>query len=248
MSGAGEDNELPAAEFVLGTLDFSERAALASRRERDPALAAAIEAWERRLGPLAETVPSRGPPPDLFDRIMAKISDTPVTGAAQAAAPAQGNVIDITRRLRRWRAGALTATALAASLAIGVGLLGWRDYIRQEAPKSFVAVLQKDGASPAFLVSVDIDSRAITVRPVSAPEQPGKSYELWIANARLGTPKSLGVIGEETFTRRASLGAYDRETIEESDYVVTLEEEGGSKNGLPQGPAVFRGKLIQATP
>ena len=247
MSAADDDIDLLAAEFALGTLDFAERAAAASRRAREPALDAAINAWERRLNPLAETVPSNAPAPELHDRIMAKISG-PRAASAPDDAPYESNVIDISRRLRRWRAGALTTGALAACLAVGVGLLGWRDYTRPAAPSTFVAVLQKDGASPAFLVSIDIGQRAITVRPVAAPDQPGKSYELWIANARLPQPKSLGVIGDETFSRRASLGPYDRETIEEADYVVTLEDEGGSKTGLPQGPAVFRGKLIQATP
>ena len=161
------------------------------------------------------------------------------------AAPPADNVIDITKRLSRWRAGALTAGALAASLAVGIGI---REVGRPvDQPKKFVAVLQRDAASPAFLVSVDLDTREMVVRPVSAPAQADKSYELWIINPKLGDPKSLGVIGEEPFTKRAALTAYDRETVENSVYAVSVEPKGGSTNGKPSGSAVYLGRLIQAT-
>ena len=51
-----DDIEALAAEYVLGTLSREERRAVASRRENEQALDAAIAAWERRLGPLAEVV------------------------------------------------------------------------------------------------------------------------------------------------------------------------------------------------
>ena len=50
-----EDIEGLAGEYVLGTLDPAERARVASQRERDPELDAAITLWERRLSPLDET-------------------------------------------------------------------------------------------------------------------------------------------------------------------------------------------------
>ena len=256
MSAADDDLDKLAGEYALGTLDFAERAVAASRRSREPKFDMAILAWERRLNALAETVPSVAPPAELLVKIMGKIGAGHVRAAMPQAAndsqPANtGNVIDITRRMQRWRAGALAASALAASLALGVGL---REYMRPvieprvESTGKFVAVLQKDSASPAFLVSVDIEARSIIVRPVSAPAEPGKSYELWIVNAKLGAPKSLGVIGEDGFTARANLSPYDRDTVENSTYAVSLEDKGGSTTGLPAGAALFVGKLIQATP
>jgi len=49
-----EDIDGLAAEYVLGTLDVGERASIATRRTREPALNAAILDWERRLAPLTE--------------------------------------------------------------------------------------------------------------------------------------------------------------------------------------------------
>ena len=67
-----EDIDATAAEYALGTLDLAERIAVAARRQREPALAAAIDAWELRFGPLGETVPSVAPPADLWPSLEAR--------------------------------------------------------------------------------------------------------------------------------------------------------------------------------
>ena len=105
-----------------------------------------------------------------------------------------------------------------------------------------MAILQKDAASPAFEVTVNLDRQELTVRPVAARAPPGKSYELWIIDAKLGAPRSLGVIGETP--RAASLSAYDPAVVEGATYAVTVEPPGGSPDGKPSGPPVFVGKLI----
>ena len=77
------------------------------------------------------------------------------------------------------------------------------------AQAQYVAVLQKDGGSPAFILTVDGATKNFTVRKVDAAAEPGKSYELWVISDRLGAPRSLGVIGEGDFTARPALAAYD---------------------------------------
>jgi anti-sigma-K factor RskA len=119
----------------------------------------------------------------------------------------------------------------------------------QPKPKTqnLVAILQKDAASPAFLVTVNVDDRTMTVRPVAAHHEAGKSYELWIVQDSLGTPKSLGVIDEPHAMTRPTLAAYKRDVIESATFAVSLEPEGGSPTGAPTGPVVFAGKLIAQT-
>ena len=95
-------------------------------------------------------------------------------------------------------------------------------------------------------MTVDLDREEFTVRPVAAETPPGKSYELWIIDPRLGPPRSLGVIGEGP--RSASLAAYDRAVVENATYAVTVEPPGGAPNGKPSGPPVFVGKLIPVGP
>jgi anti-sigma-K factor RskA len=241
-----DEIEALAGEYVLGTLDAAERAAVAARRQREPDLDEAINAWERRLAPLGEATPAIEPPAGLLARIEARISGVS-QGSAQGSAH-QGfgaEVIDLTRRLRRWRNIAFGAGALAAALALAIL---WQDMLRPPPPSNFVAVLQKDAASPAFLVEVDLNSRLLTVRPVAAERQAGKSYELWMIHDRLGAPKSLGIIADQGFTVRPVLAGYDPAVVAAATYAVTLEPAGGSPTGAPTSAPLFAGKLLQATP
>ena len=118
------------------------------------------------------------------------------------------------------------------------------------APPSaqYVAVLQKDGGSPAFILTVDGATRNFTVRKVGAQPEPGRSYELWMVSDKLQRPRSLGVIGGNDFTARPVLAAYDPEVVNQATYAVTVEPEGGSPTGVATGPIVFTGKLIESVP
>jgi anti-sigma-K factor RskA len=228
------DDDFNAAEFALGTLDAGERATIAARRLREPELDEAIVAWERRLAPLVESIPPLNPPRDFFADIEARIH-----GARSDAQSAV--VIDLTRRVRRWRLNAIAASAVAAALAIGIGL---RESTRVATPREFVAVLQKSADAPAFVVTVNLDTRDLTVRPVAAPPQAGKAYELWIINDKLGAPQSLGVIDQANLTANPSLNRFDRSVVEGATYAVTIEPPGGSPDGKPSGAPVFVGKLF----
>ena len=231
------DDDFAAAEYALGTLGASERAALAARRLRERELDEAISAWEARLAPLAEATPEVEPPRDLLPAIEARIR-----GAAPEA-PANAAIVALRRSVALWRTTAIAASVFAAVLAIG--MVG-REMTRRSVPREYVAILQKDAASPAFAVTVNLDRQELTVRPVAAHAPPGKAYELWIIDAALGAPRSLGVIGDKP--RAANLSAYDPAVVEGATYAVTVEPPGGSPDGKPSGPPVFVGKLIPVTP
>ncbi len=159
------DDDFAAAEYALGTLDASERATLAARRLREPELDEAIRAWEERLAPLAEAAPEIEPPRDLLPAIEARIR------GASPEAPGSATVVALERSIRRWRAMAIAASVLAGVLAIGFVA---REATRQSAPREYVAILQKDAASPAIEVTVNLDKQELTVRPVAAQAPPGK--------------------------------------------------------------------------
>ena len=231
------DDDFAAAEYALGTLAAVQRATLAARRLREPELDEAIRAWEARLAWLAEAAPEIEPPRDFLPAIEARIRG--VSPQATADAP----TITLERSIRRWRAAAIAASIVAGVLAIGFAA---REMSRQSLPREYVAILQKDAASPAFAVTVNLDKQELTVRRVAAQTPPGKSYELWIIDAKLGAPRSLGVIGETS--RAANLSAYDPAVVEHATYAVTVEPPGGSPDGKPSGPPVFVGKLVPVGP
>ncbi len=191
--------------------------------------------------------------------------------APVAAEPARvadrGNVVAFPGAVRRWRTVAAAMGAIAAALiaivvtqVVRPDLLpeGMRAKPRTQvvqipapaapAPAQYVAVLQKEGGSPAFILTVDGATRNFTVRKVDAAPEPGKSYELWVISDRLGAPRSLGVIGDGDFTARTTLAGYDPGIVTNATYAVTVEPSGGSPNGKPGSAPVFTGKLIEAVP
>jgi anti-sigma-K factor RskA len=234
------DIDMLAAEYVLGTLPADERAAVALRLPNDKPLAAAVVAWEIRLAPLADTIAPREVPAHIWDRIAARID-----GLSRGTVSSVSTIGIMERRVRRWKTATAAVSALAASLLL---FAGYRETTRPVPEKSLVAVLQKDAQSPAFLVSVDLETKRLTIRAVAAPPHPGKSYELWLVHDELKTPRSLGVIGDGPFTVvQPKLAAYAPKTIEQATLAVSLEPEGGSPTGAPTGPVLWSGKLIQAT-
>jgi anti-sigma-K factor RskA len=238
---APDDLDLVAGEYVLGTLPSTERATLAARRHREPAVDQAIKAWELRFGPLHESVPEQTPPPDLKQRVLDRIGELLVPASAKSA-----QVIALKRSLSRWRGIAIGTSAMAAALT---GVTIYQTLIPTlQKTNAFVAVLQKDAASPAFLMTVDVLKRTFNVRQVAAPRQAGKSYELWLIAENLGAPRSLGLVGELTGPTRPQLANYAPTDIQAATYAVTLEAEGGSSSGAPTGPVLYAGKLIQTLP
>jgi len=231
-----EDLDGLAGEYVLGTLDADERAAVAARRLREPALDAAIRGWENRLVPLIESVAEVVPSEDLFPKIESRIENSIVQ-------PRSATIIDLRRQLNFWRGAAIATGTIAACLAIAIGAQQFR--FKEKTP-NLVAVLQKDAASPAFLVTVNVENRTMTVRPVAAKNESGKSYELWLVQESLGAPKSLGTIDEEGSASHPTLAAFKPDVIKSATYAVSLEPEGGSPTGQPTGPVLFAGKLIPA--
>jgi anti-sigma-K factor RskA len=194
----------------------------------------------------------------------------PVPPAPEPEVASSAQIIELSRLARRWRGTALAIAALAAAFA---GIVVVREVkpelmpdplkpqvverqvemvktveVPSPRPAQYVAVLQRDAASPAFLLTFDLDKRILTVRTVRAERQPGKAYELWLVSDRFQSPRSLGVIGNEEFTQRPQLANYDAVTINRATYAVSLEPEGGSPTGAPTGPVLYTGKLLQATP
>ena len=230
-----DEIDVLAGEYVLGTLDAEERAAANARRRRDPALNAAIEAWEHRLAPLAETVSSVTPPEKVRVRVEEALAKNP-------AAQASGCVVALERKAQGWRRVALAASALAACLLVAIVV---REGSRPEPASSYVAVFQKDDASPAFLLTVDLEKRQLSVQRVAAEPQSAKSYQLWIASEKIGdAPRSLGLIEVKNATTQRTLAKYDRATVEGATFGISLEPAGGSPTGRPTGPA-FHAKLIK---
>ncbi|WP_146691204.1 anti-sigma factor [Bradyrhizobium canariense] len=203
------------------------------------------------------------------------LPQTPLPPAASevdrpVAAADISNVIRLSAQARRWRNVATITSAIAAALVamIAVGIYqpdllpaGLRpkpqtqvvEVVKAPSPTppsaQYVAVLQKDGGAPGFILTVDGATKSFTIRKVGATApDPGKSFELWLISDRLPRPRSLGVIGSGDFTARPVLASYDTDIINAATYAVTVEQAGGSPDGNPHSAPVFTGKLIETVP
>ncbi|MEH2611109.1 anti-sigma factor [Bradyrhizobium sp. AZCC 1693] len=211
------------------------------------------------------TLPEAAPPAEP----ASPPADEPVVAAAPPVAVDNSNVIQLTGRVRRLRSVASIATALAAALVAMLAVQVYRPELLPEAlrPKpriqtvevktpapsavpsaQYVALLQRDGGSPAFILTVDAASKNFTVRKVGADAESGKSFELWLISDQLPQPRSLGVIGGSDFTARPVLADYDAGTINAATYAVTVEPAGGSPTGKPTSAPIYVGKLIETVP
>lgn len=194
-----------------------------------------------------------------------------VTSVPAAAAPpfAHGiepdaKVVPMPDRGRRWRSLAQLSMAVAASLMAFVTVQALRpDLLPQRlrppgktevavapvpTPAQYVAVLQRDGGSPAFIMTLDTGTKEFTVRKAGADAPAGRSYELWMVSDRFTQPRSLGVIGATDFTTKPALAQFDNQTIHGAIYAVTVEPEGGSPTGSPTTAPIYAGKLIETVP
>jgi anti-sigma-K factor RskA len=230
------ERDFQAGEYVLGTLTAEERAAFERELRSDPQLAAAVRGWEARLSPLAERVAEVQPSAEAWSKIEAKLS-------APGAAPVDLSLERMRRSLRVWRGAALAAGALAASLALVVGLDRTRT---SRVEERYVAVVNRGGELPALVVRVDTSAGTIHVRSLAAEAPPDRSLELWyIGPGR--PPRALGLVDSPT-RRIAIAAAADERAVEGATVAVTVEPKGGSPTGGPTGPIVYSGKLVKDEP
>src|SRR6266540_5448061 len=221
--------------------------------------------------PEAPPPPEPAPPPAETPVVaeVPPIAEAPPAAAALPVAVDHSNVVQLTGRVRRLRSVASIATALAAALVAMLAVQVYRPELLPEAlrPKpriqtvevktpapspvpsaQYVALLQRDAGSPAFILTVDAATKNFTVRKVGTDAEPGKSFELWLISDRLPQPRSLGVIGGSDFTARPVLADYDAGTINAATYAVTVEPAGGSPSGKPTSAPIYTGKLIETVP
>jgi len=195
---------------------------------------------------------SRFPPPLTARR------DGPEGGA---------DVVQLQNRVGRWRGLTVAFGAIAALLAayigvskvapglipaqlrgVGGNLVATNEPAERGPVDRLVAVLQQQPIAPAFLLTVDTQQRTVVVRRVSAGQESGRSYELWLMTGRSVPPRSLGVVGSDEFTQRPLPANVDLDALRSATFAVSLEPAGGSPSGAPTGPVLFTGKAVDSLP
>ena len=228
-----DDDDVLAAELVLGLLEVPERSSAEARADADADFAALVEAWRVRLAPLLTAAPEI-PPEHVWESIRSQLAandDAPLS-AAEAA-------------LRRWRLFAVTASAVAASLAL-VLVTRAPAPPPQPAPAAaapaptLVATLEGDGSPAIVTISVS-EAGQLLVTPVRLPSD-GRVPELWVIPED-GKPRSLGVIQATSPSAVRVAPAHRPHVHRGATFAISQEPRGGSPTGAPTGPVVASGKI-----
>lgn len=225
------------------------------------AMVGAVEPADEVWGKIRTAVAAIAPEAAMRLPEVTSVPAAVVPPVVNEIVPDGAKVVSLSDRGRRWRSLAQVTTLLAASLAAFVVVQAYRPDLLPErlrpqgkvevaltptAPQ-FVAVLQRDGGSPAFIMTIDTASKEFTVRKAGPDAPAGRSYELWMVSDRFTQPRSLGVIGSTDFTMKP-VSSFDKDTIHSSIYAVTVEPEGGSPTGSPTSAPIYAGKLIETVP
>jgi anti-sigma-K factor RskA len=204
-----EEDDTLAAEYVLGVLELTERAAVEARLKHDAGFAALVADWELKLGGLNDGF-AEAPAPNLLPQIEARLF--PKTPAAKKS----GFGLSF-----GWLSGALVAAVLAlASIATLV------------PPRpELVASLATADNRLAYRVTHFGDTLLIT-RVAGVPAVTGQVHELWII-APDANPVSLGLLEDKPL-----IVSYPAPP-EGFTFAVSIEPEGGSPTGQPTGPVIL---------
>ncbi|WP_299044396.1 anti-sigma factor [uncultured Tateyamaria sp.] len=209
-----DENEVLAAEYVVGLLSTDERRAVETRARTDQALTAQIRAWEVYLSGLNEEYGFAQPSGQVKKAIDQRLFETPRP------------------RQHWWARAGLVATVLALALIIGSISLDTRDATRM------IAQLDSGESAYRFVVEVGEATETIDVSLTAGDPAADGVFELWLL-LEGGAPQSLG-----TFAQSARLQSSAAWQVQEGMVLaVSLEPVGGSPTGTPTGPVLAVGAL-----
>jgi anti-sigma-K factor RskA len=225
--------DLEAAEYALGVQDAEQRRRSQGRIDADPAFAARVAAWERRLAGLFAGITPAPPPPHVWPGIRRRLGWPAVEGARGG----------LWQSVAFWRAAAAAAVVVASALAVLYTTRGVQPPVTTAPLAQAVTTLRFDDGTPAYLATLDTTSGAILLVPVpSAPDAEGRVPELWLIPAGEG-PRSLGVVTPDRARTIAVPVELRRAMTAGSVLAISLEPVGGAPQGVPTGPIVAKGSI-----
>jgi anti-sigma-K factor RskA len=236
-----------AAEYVLGTLAGGARRRFAAWMVQDAALRRSVGEWETRLTPMSAAVAEARPPASLWPRIAGSI------------APQKQAAASWWESLAFWRSFGLGASAIAAALAVFIGvrppqIVEHTQVVEHEVVKpvrvsdganpwqpSYVATLTDGTGKTMLMVYIGRKSDELWMKYEGEAMPTDASLELWGMD-EAGQPKSLGLItGKGKHVMKLPVIA-DKSIAQYKALAVSMEPPGGSKTGVPSGPVMFRGR------
>jgi len=242
-----------AAEYALDALDPESTRAFETILASDPELKALADGMRETAAALAHNAPPQLPPPELREKVLARIRGE-----------AQGNAVEATPRVAAPATPAqssgfsLLPWALAAGFAITTAAM-WmeRDQLRKETAelrKDLVESRNRDilskikiatltaqvdaysKASAAIVWDAEKQRGVLKLANIPRPES-GKDYQLWVIDPKYPNPVNGGVVpvGEDGVARVAFTP--DQPIHKADKFAISVEPTGGVPKAT--GPIVF---------
>ena len=218
-----------AAQYVLGTLPSRARARFARLVGVDRGITDAVNAWEARLLPFAESIAPVPPPARVWSQIMARL---------QPGRQPSVSAPSIWANIGLWRG--LTLAAFATAMALAIVVLS----PPVERPdQTMVAVLAGADAKPVLIATAERTGRTLRIKAIAPVDiATDRALELW-ALPVAGNPRSLGLIAPSGIVQIALTGPADAALAQSPALAVSLEPRGGSPTGQPTGPVLYSGPI-----
>ena len=250
-----------AAEYALDSLDPGSAQAFEALLANDPELKSLSDSLRETAATLAHAVPSQLPPPELREKVLARIRGE-AQGAAAEPSPAAVTSPVAAHAPAVPQSGGLGIIpwAIAAGLAITTAAL-WteRDQLRKETvslQKELREARQRDVLSKVKIATLaaQVDAYAkvgatvvwdpekqrgvLKLTNVPQPES-GKDYQLWVIDPKYPSPVSGGVVpvGADGIAR---VSFTPEQPIRKAEkFAISVEPAGGVPKAT--GPIVFLG-------
>jgi len=263
LNTTDDDKDSLAALYTLGALSEAERQEADQRHKTDPQWQLLLAKWQQRLDPLTQLVDPVAPPPSVWQKIEAQLSeqlpgqqvpDVDVGEPQPHRSPPvrqEPGLIEETielwrQRARYWQMATLASVVAIASIA---AILVFKPMPFQlQSPSDLpvtVAVLQNEDNVPLWAVSLRQTETGsgeygeLLVTVVGEPQLDStQSHQMWmVLKDRDEDVQSVGLLPDETGeVRRLVL---PRPLSDASELAVSLEPKGGVP-GPEHGPVVTR--------
>jgi len=220
------DDDLLAAELVLGLATGDDLTTGRRRMATDPAFAQKIVFWQERFAAMTDSIEPVKPPARLKKKMLARAFPKERTPFFH----------------RVWLWQGLTAASLLFAGYLGVQLLEINTRPLGE-PTVLAAQLISDSSPLQVLAVVEPVKHEIALRRIAGEDIPDRDYELW-AILPGQAPVSLGLIPEDG-TVRLLVPPELRSQAAQFTLAISDEPVGGSPTGAPTGDVVAAGAMTE---
>ena len=221
------DDDLMAAELVLGLASADDQVAARRRMATDAGFAERMVFWQERFAAMTDAIAPVKPSAKLKKKMLARVFPKPR--------------VSVLQRVWLWQGVSIAALLFAGYLGVQLLQINTGPVTQ---PTVLAAQLVGETSGLQILAVVEPVKHEIALRRVSGQVAPNRAFELW-AILPGQAPVSLGVLPEQE-TVRVLVPEALRSQAAQITLAISDEPLGGSPTGAPTGDVLAVGQVIDA--